>query len=458
MAPTIANGMSRGAAAGVTAATCASATKGAAGGRAVAGAGMHFALLATPLIGATLLSKFAFPPFGAQGIGISLFLVMAAVLAGSLCGLLRIEPRRLILYAALIGILGVIQMLQPDSFSPSSFLLLAAVHLPYVFSVPESGDDKRIIKFFLGLVSVFACLGIAQYCLQFVVGARYLFPIENFVPDTFIVQHFNHQAAMEYGSQEYRANGVFLLEPSFFSQVLAVAVVAELCTRARASRLALFGIALLVSYSGTGIMVLAVCLPLCMVRRRRWGLLFLGILALLALIPLQEYVHADRLISRVAEFNSNQSSGYSRFVGGFYLFDQFLWHDPWRTLFGYGAGAFTNYAWQAHYGTAEMALFKVVFEFGLVGATAYFGFLFCCLFYSRAPRVLTLAVGITYFLNGIYTPFAHGLALSLLLWDSPPPSEDIASRPGGTIRKRPGAGSAPGTGMAGSLAPARGGI
>jgi hypothetical protein len=30
---------------------------------------------------------------------------------------------------------------------------------------------------------------------------RYLFPIENFVPNTFIVQHFNHQAAMEYGSQ-----------------------------------------------------------------------------------------------------------------------------------------------------------------------------------------------------------------------------------------------------------------
>jgi hypothetical protein len=65
-----------------------------------------------------------------------------------------------------------------------------------------------------------------------------------------------------------------------------------------------------------------------------------------------------------------------------------------------------------------MALFKIVFEFGLVGAVAYFGFLFACLYYSPAPRLLTLAVGITYFLSGIYTPFAHGLALSLLLWNS----------------------------------------
>jgi hypothetical protein len=391
-----------------------------AGSAAPEASGLRFALLATPLIGATVLSKFAIPPLGAQGIGISLFLVMGAVVAGSMGGLLRIEPRRLTLYGVLIGILGLIQILQPESFSPTSFLLLAAVQLPYVFSVPNAGADDRIIKFFIGIVTVFACCGIAQYSLQFVVDARYLFPIENFVPKPFVVQLFNHQAAMEYGSQEYRANGVFLLEPSFFSQVLAVAIVAELCTLARMTRLAIFGIALLVSYSGTGLMVLAVCLPLCMVTQRRWGLLLLGTVALILLISLHEYVHAGRILSRVAEFSSRQSSGYSRFVGGFYLFDQFLWHDAWRTLFGYGAGAFTAYAAKAHYGAAEMALFKVVFEFGLVGAVVYCGVIVCCLYYSSAPRVLTLAVGITYFLNGIYIPFAHGLALSLLLWNSSP--------------------------------------
>jgi hypothetical protein len=379
---------------------------------------MRFALLATPLVGATFLSKFAFPPFGAQGIGISLFLLLAALFAGSISGCVSLEPRRLTLFVTLIGILGLIQMLQPDSFSIPSFLLLVAVHLPYVFTVPHSDDSDRIIKFFLGIVTVFAVCGIAQYSLQFVVNARFLFPIENFVPDTFIVQHFNHQAVMEYGSNEYRANGVFMLEPSFFSQILAVAIVAELCTLGRASRLAVFGLALVVSYSGTGIMVLAICLPLCIVARCRWRLLLLGLLALAVLIPLQVYLHADRLVSRVAEFSSIQSSGYSRFVGGFYLFDQFLWHDPWRALFGYGAGSFTNYTLRVHYAAAEMALFKIVFEFGLVGAVAYFGFLFGCLYYSRAPRLVTLAVGITYFLNGIYTPFAHGLALSLLLWNS----------------------------------------
>src|SRR5271154_5205151 len=100
----------------------------------------RFALLATPLIGATFLSKFAIPPFGAQGIGIALFVLLAAVIASSVGGGTRIEPRRLALYFMLVGPLGLIQILQPDAFSPLSLLLLVAVHLPYVVTVPHSDD------------------------------------------------------------------------------------------------------------------------------------------------------------------------------------------------------------------------------------------------------------------------------------------------------------------------------
>jgi len=399
---------------------------------------LRFALLVTPLIGATILSKFAFPPFGAQGIGISLFLTMAALMVGAVSGLMSIEPRRLTLYVVMVGILGLIQIWQPESFSPTSFLLLVAVNLPYVFSVPNSDDGDRVIKFFIGIVTVFAWCGIAQYSLQFIVNPRFLFPIENFVPDSFVVKLFNEQAAMTYGSQEYRANGVFLLEPSFFSQVLAVAIIAELCTLARVTRLAVFGVALIVSYSGTGIIVLAVCLPLCLVAQRRWGLLLLGLVALAVIIPLQLYFHSGRLLSRVAEFGANQSSAYMRFVGGFLLFDKFLWHDPWRALFGYGAGSYLGYTSRVHdYAAAEMALFKIVFEFGVIGAVTYFGFLFGCLYYSSASRLVTLAVAITYFLNGIYTPFAHGLALSLLIWNSAQTKGARADWLAGLAGKRP---------------------
>jgi hypothetical protein len=397
---------------------------------------LRFALLASPLIGVTFLAKFGFPPLAALGVGISIFFLLGAIAAGAVFGAMSIDPRRLALFTGMLGILGLIQIFQPNSFSPTSLLLLVAIHLPYIFTVPEVDDRERIIRFFLGIVTVFAWLGIAQYGLQFFVGPRFLFPIENFTPNAFIVQLFNHQAAMEYGSNEYRANGVFFLEPSFFSQILAVAIIAELCTRGRMGRLAVYSLALILSYSGTGLVVLAVCLPLCLIAQRRWGLLVIGLVALAVVVSLQLSFHSNRLLSRIAELDSDQSSGYQRFVGGFLLFDKFLWEDPWRALFGYGAGSYVSYSTRAHfYAAAEMALFKIVFEFGLVGAIAYFGFLFSCLYCTSAPRLLMLAVGITYFLNGIYVPFSHGLALSLLLWNSAS-SNSVGRRVPGRRRSR----------------------
>lgn len=75
--------------------------------------GLSFALLATPLICATFLSKFAIPPFGKQGIGIALFVLLAVVIASTVGGAMRVEPRRLTLYLMLVGSLGLIQLLQP---------------------------------------------------------------------------------------------------------------------------------------------------------------------------------------------------------------------------------------------------------------------------------------------------------------------------------------------------------
>lgn len=381
----------------------------------------RFALLATPLIGVTFLSKFGFPPLAALGVGVSLFLPLGALATGALFGIVSVEPRRTALFAAMLGVLSLIQIFQPDSFSPASLLLLVALHLPYIVSLHGSDTNDGIVRFLLGIVTIFAWCGIAQNCLHSFVSPHFLFPIENFTPNGFIVQLFNQQAATEYGSNVYRANGVFLLEPSFFSQVLAVAIIAELCTFGRVKRLAVYGLALIASYSGTGLIVLAVCLPLCVVAQRRWGLLVLGLLALAVIVAVQMSFHTHTVLSRIGEFDSDQSSGYSRFVGGFRLFDRFLWVDPLRALFGFGAGSYAGYSLRVHdFGAGEMALFKMVFEFGLIGAAAYFGFLFSCLYYSSAPRILIIAVAITYVLNGIYVPFAHGLALSLLLWNAAP--------------------------------------
>ena len=386
------------------------------------------AVLCAPIVAVTLLAKLSVPPFAVQGIDMSLLVIFTVIGAGLFAGCMRLDSWRLALYALAVGSLGFVQLLRPDAYSVSSLALLAAIHLPYVFAVEHSADDvNRATSFFLRIATLLAWCGIAQYFLQFFVDPRWLFPIENFVPGSYVVQHFNSQGVLNYGSDVYRANGVFLLEPSFFSQLLGVAVVVELCTQSRLSRLATYGLALLVSSAGTGLLILAVCVPLFVVQRRRWDLLLVGAAGLAIVSVFRDSFFLSHLLARSGEFSSIRSSGYARFVGGFYLFDQFLWDDPWRTLFGFGVGSFRDYVARAHYPVAEMALFKVVFEFGLVGSLVYFGFLVYCLATSSAPRLVTIAVGIAYLLNGIYVPFAHGLALGLLIWNSAP--ENYIARP-----------------------------
>lgn len=376
-------------------------------------------LLYTPLLSATLLAKLSVPPFAAQSLSIAYLFILLALALGLALGCLRLDSGRLSFFLLFVGSLGAVQILRGEPFSPTSMLLLATLHLAYAFYLPRPGDSTgRALAFFLGLATLLALCGIAQYAVQLAFGPRYAFPIENFVPGEFVIRGFNMQAPIAYGASTYRANGVFFAEPSFFSQFMALAIVVELLTRNRLARVALYALALLLSYSGTGVLLLAVCGPLILVTRRRWDILWLAAFGLVLLVALGDFLDLDKLAGRIGEFGSMRSSGFARFISGFYLFDQYLWPYPLKALFGYGAGQFPDYASRLPYPVAEMTLFKMVFEYGLLGAAFYFSFIAYCLRQSRAPAIARLAVALTLLLSGPFVPFFHGLALSLLVWTS----------------------------------------
>jgi len=382
-------------------------------------------LWVTPIIIATVLAKIAVPPFGAQGIGIALPVLLAVTALGCVTLQFEFDARRFVLGSLVLTFLGLSQLLKTDDFSPSSLVLLTALHVPLLLRLREPQPDmKTVTGFFAFVCAVIAVLAILQFALQGHIENNFLFPIENYVPDAFRVQNFNEQAPLEYGSEVMRANGVFMMEPSYLSQLLAIGVVLELVTRNRWWLLLLYVAAMVVSYSGTGFMVLGVCVPLVLIAQQRWVTLLITVVAavafLLAAENFGEALHLDTFVARIGEFNSTGSSGFARFVGGFYLFDQVLWSEPLHALFGVGAGAFKDYAPLAHFPVAEMPLFKMVLEFGLIGASLYFSFLFFCLSSSRLPASVAVAVGCTYLLNGLYIPFAHALALTLLVWTSKP--------------------------------------
>ena len=377
-------------------------------------------ILAMPLIGASFLSKLAIPGFNIPGISLGFPLIYLALAWGAYRGdLIAIEWPRLMGLCLMAGTLGLASALNADRVSATSLMLLMMLHLPYVFHIPGSERTRNtLLKFFLGSALIIALCGIAQFFAQMVLPAAYVFPIENFLPDALRVTGFNMQIPLSYGSTVYRANGIFMQEPSFFSQFLAVAILVELLTFNRIWIALVCGLAIIVSQSGTGLVLLGVGLPLLMIVRRRWDLLAGGLILLLLLALAGPLLHLDNLVGRIGEFGSTKSSGYERFLGGFFVFADTAGKEPLNMLFGYGAGNFRSVVQRAGYPASEMALFKMVFEFGVIGAIAYFGFIFYCIFSARGPIVVRVVLALSLFLNGAYNTFMHSLALSLLVWSS----------------------------------------
>ncbi len=382
-----------------------------------------------PLLAATYFSKFSVPPFGAMGLALATPLLLVVALVGFLAGLMELQLARAGAFVLMLATLLSLQVIAADNFSIGSLALLVVVHLPYVFQQrrrQRPGDD--VLQYFQRTALVIAGLGIAQYLLQFPLGARFVFPIENLLPLDLTLGKYNSEAILYYGSDVRRANGIFMMEPSIFSQLTALGIVIEMATRKRLIWMALMTAGMLVSYSGTGVMLLGICLVYEGVSRQRWGLLMgagamivlLGAIGLWPDLPM-----ITRVIDRSSEFGQAGTSGSMRFVGGFALFEKLLWPDPFRAFFGYGAGSLATYATQSPMPVAEMLLFKVVFEYGLLGAAAYLGFLGICIFGSSAPKSVRLGVCVAVLIGGMYTPFGHVLACGLLLWPRP----SVAARP-----------------------------
>lgn len=378
------------------------------------------AIVFAPFVTATLLSKFAPLAPGIPPIGLLFPVTLLALGAGLLTGRMQVVSGRLVFFLLMLSVLSLVQVWRGDLFSLTSLAMMAMLGFAYVPAAQpaaaggNSVDSAAAINFFCNLSAVIALLGIVQFCLQFVGGTALAFPIETYVPDALRTQGYNDMARLYYGSSIYKATGFVMLEPSVFCQLCALGLVGELVSKNRSLRLALYAGAIVVSYSGTGLIVLAMVLPLFVVMYRRWDLLLKGLLLLGVLALLAEPLNLDVTLGRVGEFNSGGSSGFMRFVGWQSLFADRLWNSPEHALFGYGSGTYFDAA--EGYAAGEMAHAKIIFEFGVLGALLYFGFIFYCLFSSSAPLILRLAIVATYFMNGAYSPSVTGFATCLLLW------------------------------------------
>ncbi len=116
-----------------------------------------------------------------------------------------------------------------------------------------------------------------------------------------------------------KSNGIFLAEPSILSQITALGILIEVLEFRRPRYLVVMALGFLVAYSGTGLMLLLLFLPLAGLRHGRAGLSALFVVMFVLGLFATGIIDLSAFTSRVGEFEDTGSSGFERFVAPFWL-------------------------------------------------------------------------------------------------------------------------------------------
>lgn len=368
-------------------------------------AGVVPALLATMLFAEFFLPRFALH-FGQRELSIDVIvtLVSAAILV--LVGGVRPEPTRVALFFAAITCMLVAAILNGGGVtgrvSAPSFLLLASMYIAYVFVVPDDTNAtfQTTLRIFRRFALIVTVAGICQFFAQILVPGPMLFTFDSFLPDTVLAQNFNYVIPVPGAFELNKSNGFFLLEPSHFSQLVALAIVMEMALFRPSWRLTVLALGLLLSYSGTGLVLCAVFVPLILIHRGYGRLLLAMTVSAFILLMFADLIHLASTFDRVSEFGSEQSSAFARFLSPFYLFSDVVFPHMQTTLFGLGPGSIDPYFSAMDYLVHDPTWGKVFFEYGMVGTIPFAIFLCRCFFSGARSYWLSAAVFFTYLLLG----------------------------------------------------------
>ncbi|WP_132251191.1 hypothetical protein [Methylobacterium segetis] len=364
------------------------------------------------ILAITLLQKIALPGT-ANALSVTTALVPSLVLLCWLCGRLRLDSQAFVLFAIFVLAAAASFVLNAgaEKVSPASLALVCAVQSILIFRPVTQGGCRSGLSLFRDVMALFSVVGIAQFVLQRIVGTKLAFCVDFYFPAGMLLDKYNNIVPIYYGSEILRSNGVFFAEPAFFSQFVGLATICELLTLRRPVRLGIYAAALLCSYSGTGLITLALFGCVWTVARGQF-VYVLGALGAIGVVLLfGTALEIDALTSRMGEFTTPNSSGHARFVSAFTLLDRVTFSDLAATLIGKGPGTITTYYERMPFLMFDPTWAKLLFEYGLVGFISYFGFLYVTL--KQANRSFLLPLLVTYlFLGGYLTDVA---VISLIL-------------------------------------------
>jgi hypothetical protein len=271
----------------------------------------------------------------------------------------------------------------------TSYALFVLIYFLFVVSRPSTPEQyQNTLRGFQLLLVILACLGIFQYLANFIVNPERLYMFFGIIPRSLLPYA---QGGVTSGQ---KINGIFLVEASTMSQIMALGILIEILEFRRPRYLIPLTLALLLAYTGTGITILLVGLPLALFVNRRIQLpvLLIGLFACVLLT--MGIIHLSAFTSRLAEFNETHASGFARFVSPLWMAaDYFPTASIAQLLYGNGPHfGFTPKNGDLIYHAQGNAWFNLIYYYGLIGAFVFTCFSVCCFRKSRCPMPLLVAL------------------------------------------------------------------
>lgn len=380
--------------------------------------GRHLVLITAVLICVTILQRFAVPVAEGQfGFGFLFGLVIAVWLV--LRGSLHVNAERLVTYIVVVVAIMLVLFANTNGFSTSSLGMLFIVYSLYIFELNIDIDEYiSILKSYQKIMMICVYCGLVQFFIQFALGQNVMFPFDMILPDSFFIPGFNLRIPIDDSLPYLKSTGLWFLEPSHFSQFLAIAIVIELKYFNRLSHLGLYAFSMILCFSGTGVMLLGLIVPIFLVMRGRFGVIAVALLGLISIIVFRDVFPFSVFFDRLADFSNPLASGSGRFLAPYWLVDELMQHRPGVLLWGLGPGEMEKIAFQTDYFLQDSSWMKLWIEYGIISLTCFGLFFLYSLFVRSPDRVLSLAFLIQFlFLGGYLLSFyVHFLYLALVVW------------------------------------------
>jgi hypothetical protein len=274
----------------------------------------------------------------------------------------------------------------------TSYGLFVLIYFLFTLSRPSTPDQyKSTLQGFQFLVLILSYLAIAQFAAQFVVSGRKIIMFYGMVPD-FLLARGAEGIGQWGGSSLIKSNGVFLPEPSTMSQIAALGILIECLEFRRPRYLVVLTLGLLLAFSGTGITILLLSLPLAVLVNRRAQLPAMLVSLLAFGLFASGIIHVSAFTSRLGEFEDTNASGFVRFVSPFWMAaDYFDKTSLPEFLLGNGPGGI-GFRPHAFYWASGSPWFNLIYYYGLIGAFVFTCFLGYCFRRSRCPKPLFAAL------------------------------------------------------------------